>query len=62
MSDIITDIKCDACPARAAKRIEFPTGHDLILCEHHTKKFAAKIEITILITDLNPVETPVPVG
>ena len=57
-----TEVKCDACPARAAKRIEFPSGHDLIACLHHAAKFAAQIEATVLITDLETVETPVPVG
>jgi len=62
MNAINTDIKCDYCPARAVKRIEFPTGHDLIFCSHHTVKYMAQIQATVLVTDLEPTEVPVPVG
>lgn len=60
--DEFVEVKCDRCNAKAQKKITFPNGLDLIFCGHHTNRYAAQIEMTIKITDLEPVETPVLVG
>ena len=57
-----TEVKCDRCNAKAAKKIVLPNGLDLIFCQHHTNRYSAQIKADIVITDLEPVETPVPVG
>ena len=56
------EVKCDACNAKAAKRITLPNGLDLIFCGHHSNRYATQMGEGIKITDLEPVETPVPVG
>jgi len=57
-----TEVKCDRCNAKAAKKIVLPNGLDLIFCGHHSNRYTTQMGEGIQITDLEPVETPVPVG
>ena len=61
MAQIIDD-RCDRCSAKAMKQINFPSGHTLQFCSHHTARYMPQIQVTVLVTDLEPAEAPVPVA
>ena len=59
----IIDITCDACSAaRAATRVTFANGHDLLFCGHCFRKHTSSITSTVSVENLDTSTAPVPVG
>ena len=56
------DDRCDSCNAKALKKATFANGLYIQLCGHHMNRHAPAMGESVTITDLESVETPVPVG
>ena len=44
--------RCDRCGGRAAMRVVFPGGGDLLFCAHHARTYEAKLrQVAAVITE-----------